>query len=480
MPEYGLASGLAADAHFGDRINQLRYHEEMSQRAQQMAEAKTKLLADSLDFQNASNSHDAPIIKEFSKNQIAKIGQYVRDNPDYTTNVNKMAQLNLLKRELKDNPELTRGMASDAAHKFYLADLQEVAKDPNQHDTEAYNNVQNQWNNYLKFGNQDGEEAFKTQGKKSFLYTKPKDFVDINKNWENIGSKFKDVITQPIKGGRNAYEEVARPESLNAVAQQEYLQNKRQYDVLARKQGIEPLEYIKTGINSNIAKKKDFGDYGLSDALLLQAYKHRQDGLDRNVGPDAYQDAFVNAKEGVVSPEILEQTYSTKPRNIIYNNKGESQIDNTGNRIFYTGVHKWMERKDNQGRPVRQKVVETYTYLSKDDAEKKGIYDGGTFGFGKGISPEWNKQAEVVNVDNNGKPQEVVKVKSLMPVELNSQYAGAFNNEAHVAKSKLAAAHPIEDIDSDIPEASAEEWRKAGWNDEQIKQGLSLGKIKVK
>lgn len=480
MPEIGNITGAAVDMQFADRINQLRYHEQESRRAQQISEAKAKMFADDMDFQNAANSHDAPIIKTNSNAIVAKVGQFIRDNPDYATNTTKLTQLNTLKRELKDNVDLTRGLASDTAYKSYLKDLQEVAKNPQQHDTEAYNDVQNQWNNYLQFGNQDGQEAAQAQGKKSFLYTKPKDFVDLNERWKTIGNGFKDVITKPIKGGRNAYEEVANPKSLDITAQQEYQQNKRQYDLLAQKQGINPIDYIKTGINSNIAKKRDFGDYGLSDALYLQQYKARKDGLDRPVNKSAYQEAFVNAKEGVVSPQILEQTYSTKPKNIIYNNKGENQIDNTGNRIFYTGVHKWIERRDAQGRPVRQKVVEIYSYLPKDDAEQKGIYDGGTFGFGKGISPEWNKQAEIVNVGEGDKQQEVVKVKSLMPVELNEAYAGAFDTEAHLTKSKLMDQSPQESGGGEIPTGTLSDWKSAGWNDEQIKQGISQGKIKVR
>ncbi|MCV6901045.1 hypothetical protein OE165_28835, partial [Escherichia coli] len=67
-------------------------------------------------------------------------------------------QMNLLKRELKDNPDLQRGMASDAAFKQLNADLAEVAKNPEQHDIGAYDALMNQRDNYLKFGHQDGED----------------------------------------------------------------------------------------------------------------------------------------------------------------------------------------------------------------------------------------------------------------------------------------------------------------------------------
>ena len=351
-------------------------------------------------------------------------------------------QLNELKRSLKDNPTLLRGLASDSAYKSYLQDLAEVAKNPQQHDTQAYNDLQGQWQNYLKYGNQAGEEAAKLQGKQAFVYQKPRDFIDINKAFQETGNSFKDLKTKPIKGGRNAYEEFADPTSLRAVATQMYSQNKRQIDIEARKQGLDPLTYIEQGINAHVPKKRDFGDYGLSDALTVAGYKNKLESSGIANPSNAYQDAFVNRQEGVVSPEFLEQTYGSKPKAVIYDNKGQNPLDITGNRIYYTGGHKYVEAG---GR--RQKLVETYTYLPLEVAKEKGIYDDGNWNpfQGEEIVPEWNKNAELIT-QANGKGEDVkmVKVKSFMPVELNSSYAGAFNQQAHIAKSKLMADAPQE------------------------------------
>lgn len=442
MAEIGLINGLSIDGQFDQRINDLRYRDQMNQRAKAVADAKNKLFAEDLNYQNAINSYDQPLIKQEAQNVIKKIGAYVRENPDWETNVDKRIQLNNLKRELKDNPSLHRGLASDNAYKQYLKDLQEVAKNPQQHDSEAYKLINQSWQNYLKYGNQDGEEAAAKEGKKAFLYNKPRDFVDLNKSFQEIGNSFKDLKTRPIKGGRNAYEEFADPNSLRAVAMQNYAQNKRQIDLEAAKKGIDPLAYVEAGINAHIPKKRDFGDYGLSDALTVASYKDKLKSSGVENPSNAYQEAFVNRQEGVVSPEFLEQTYGSKPKAIVFDNKGQNPIDITGNRVYYTGGHRYV---DAGGR--KQKLVETYTYLPLEVAKEKGIYDDGNWNpfQGEEIVPEWNKQAELVTTQNNkGENIKVVKVKSLMPVELNASYAGAFNQQAHIAKSKLMADNPVE------------------------------------
>lgn len=440
MAEYGLNLGLAQSMGFDDKIADLRYNEQMTKRIQEENAAKSKLFTDDLDFNNAANPFDNNLVKTKMQQKVRDLGKFVTENPDWNTNVNKMMLFKLKKRELKDDPDLIRGLAVDNQYKQYLADMQEVAKNPQKHNVVAYDEIGKQFDNYFKTGNRSGDQ---TKGIDPPVYAKPRDFVDINERWMDIGNKFGDKKTKPIKGGRNAYEEYANPETLRRVAEQEYLQNKEQYDIEAGKNGANPIEYIQRGIDAHIPKKRDFGDYGLSDAMTLANYKKRLDGLDREVPPNksAYQEAFVNAKEGVVSPKFLEQTYDSKPRNKIYSNKGDVEFDNTGNRVYYTGAHKWIDGKDG-----RQKVVEVYSYLTPEDAKEKGIYDDGAWNpfQGEEISPAWNKQAELVTAGDGDKAKKMVKVKAFMPVELNESYAGAFDNEVHIAKSKLIGSTPNE------------------------------------
>jgi hypothetical protein len=477
MAEVGLISGLARDLQFDQRIDDLRYRDEAMRRSKAIAESRAKLFSDDLDYQNAVNAHDNPEIKQFAQNQIKKIGSFVRENPDWQTNVDKRMQLNLMKRELKDNPALLRGLASDSAYKQYLQDRTEVAKNPQQHDTQAYQDIDGQWKNYLRYGNQYGEEAAKAQGKQAFVYTKPRDLPDINERYRTIGNSFKDMKTKPIPGGRNSYEEYANPESLRAIAVQEYNQNKRAYDLAYTNKGIDPIKAIETGINAHIPKKRDFGDYGLSDALTVAATKRKWDEMDTKPGQSAYQQAFVNKPEGVVNPNTLEQTYGSKPKHVLYDNKGQSQIDNTGNRVYYTGNHKWV---DVGGK--KQKLVEIYSFLTPEQAKEKGIYEDGAWNPFKGeeIVPEWNKQAELITTqDKDGNDVKTVKVKAFMPVELNESYAGTFNKETHLGKSQLMAQTPNEE-NSNIPTGTVDEFRAARWSDAQIQEGINSGKIRVK
>mgnify|MGYP000443958442 FL=1 len=98
MAEIGLLTGLAQNMGYDQKINDLRWNEQQNQRALAESEGKAKMFADDLDFQNAVNEHDAPLIKEFAKNKINEIGKYVRENPDWIYNIDKRNQLNLMKK----------------------------------------------------------------------------------------------------------------------------------------------------------------------------------------------------------------------------------------------------------------------------------------------------------------------------------------------------------------------------------------------
>lgn len=446
----GTRQGLAVDMQFDDRINDLRYDEIRHKRALGEAESRAKMFAEDLDYQNAANKFDMPRIKQIMNNKITNIGKFYKDNPDVLYNPMKRTQLNLMKKELKDDPDLIRALTTDSNIKALYKDLQEVAKNPQRYNIKAYDSLRQQVANYEKYGNPYGQEAAAKEGLKPFIYEKPRDFVDINDRWIDIGNKFKDVKTRPIKGGRNAYEEYADPNSLNIVAQEEYLQNKEQYDIEAARNGINPIEMIKSGINAHIPKKRDFGDYGLSDQFALLAKKRQYELDDKKAeskGGSSYQESFVKREDGWVPIEGLEQTYGSKPGNyLLYDNKGQQQIDITGSRAYYTGNHRWMDSKDKDGRPHRQKYVETYTYLTPESAAEKGIYSDGWNPFaGEEITPEWNRQAEIVRDRNEkGEEQKMIKVKSWLPVEINEAYAGRFDNTNHIAKSKVMGQQPNE------------------------------------
>jgi hypothetical protein len=445
--EIGLASGLSQDFQYDKRIADARYNEqatqEMRARQQAIAEAKTKLMLDDLQIPTGATEYDQKVLGEITRNKVKELSQITREHPDVLTNLDAQIATKLKKNEIMNNPWTINAATAKGSIDKLKADMAEAKKNPNQWNQKALDEEYAKAMNYSKFGHPTEAWYHDPKDAVAYVYQRPKDFIDINQRWMDIGNKFGDKKTRPIVGGRNAYEEYANPETLRRVAEQEYIQNKDQYDIEAAKHNINPVDYIKMGIDAHIPKKKDFGDYGLNDAITLANYKHRLDGLDRDVAPNksAYQEAFVKAKDGVVNPTFLEQTYGPKPKNEIYSNKQDVKFDNTGNRVYYTGNHKWLEGKNG-----KQKVVEVYSYLTPEEAKQKGIYDDGNWNpfQGEEISPDWNKQAEVVTTGEGDKTKKMIKVKAFMPVELNEAYAGAFDNEVHIAKSKLMGTTPNE------------------------------------
>ncbi len=170
MLEYGLRLGLSADAQYDKRIADLRYNEEANRRAKNEAEAKAKVFADDFNYTNAMNTHDNPLVKQAAQFQIKRIGSFVNNNPDWQTNVQKRAQYQQLIRELKDNPDLQRGLATDESFKK----MNEFAADPKNASltgSTRWQGIEQQKRNYLEFGNQHGKEAALAEGKKAFVFT---------------------------------------------------------------------------------------------------------------------------------------------------------------------------------------------------------------------------------------------------------------------------------------------------------------------
>lgn len=423
--EIGLARGLAQDLQYDQRIADLRYQKQEMDRATAINDAKAKMFSDDMDFQNATNSFDNPRIKEYAKNQIAAIGKFVTENPDWTSNVQKRSQLNLMKRELKDNPELQRGMASDEAFKKLNADLAEVAKNPEAHDEEEYNNLLAQRDNYIKYGNQDGEEAAKQVGTKAFVYTKPRDLRDLNKDWASIGNDFQDKKRASLKGGgRNSYQEYANPESLKIVANQYYSQNKKQIDREAAKVGLDPIVYTMKGIDGHIKKATDYGDYNLSDAMTMKRLSEKPAATQ---GPTTWDVEIKGKESGMENGETIMKVVGPPSNVKVKDNKG-NPIDMTGINFKYTGNHKYVEIPviNNNGKTVmqKQKVFEVYTQVPKEVSRKLGFtYD--PWGLGDNdINDNFagNKGISVVNrEDKDGKSQEFTQIKTWVPVDVKNE-----------------------------------------------------------
>ena len=178
--EFGLRRGLAVDLGSEQRIRDSRFRQQVKRQARIQQENKAKMFADDFEFTNAMNEHDNPLVKDFAQAKIKEIGKFINDNKDWETNVNKRSQYNLLIRELKDNSDLNRGMQSDTNRKAmmeYMAD----GENADLVNSPEFRSVQSEWQNYLKFGNQHGEEFAATEGKQPFVFTPPEEAVDYTK-----------------------------------------------------------------------------------------------------------------------------------------------------------------------------------------------------------------------------------------------------------------------------------------------------------
>jgi len=475
--EIGVTKGLAQSLQYDQRIADARWQDQQLKRAQAENQAELKMFEDDMDYMNAANSFDHNIIKSEADKTIREIGEIVRNNPDFRYNPNVRRQINEKKKYLKSNPHVIRGLSSDDAFKQLNADLAEAAKNPNYHNMQAYQNLLQQKQNYLKTGNQYGDPKL---GPQAFVYTKPRDFINLSKTGEEIGNKFKDMQVVPLKNGRSgAYQTVPKEQSLTMQAEQLYRDNKEQFD--QQYMGQNPIEVAKQLIRSGIESKFDYGNTNLSDQLTVLRAKHAQDLADTKQGQSAYVLTVLNKGQTVTNGEFLGATFGPRPSHFIKNNNGSVKIDNTGDVFNYDGyIADRNYRNDGKYQKDGIKVVTGYVNKPLEWAKENNvIYD--PWGPGDStVSPDWNQKAEVVTDFKDGKPIKYVRIKVDTDVNANdASYQGAFDAQVQTAKQRIDAQSSYIEQPR-VYEGTEQQFKQNGWNDEQIKQGVSQGIIKIK
>lgn len=452
MAEFGINQALAVDMGYDKRINDLRFHEQQNQRALAENQAKQALFVDDLDYKNAANAYDNALIKDYATKAIKEIGSYVRENPDWETNIPKRMQINAMKKSLKDNEHVIRGLASDTAYKNYVGDLQEVAKNPQQHDTGAYDDISNQWNNYLNYGNQGGAEAAAKEGKKAFIYTKPKDFIDLPKALLSAGNSVKDYN---VKKGNNIgeYWTEPKPEEVNAIKKSIYQQNGRQIEVEAAKIGLKTPEeidnWITQGISAGFNKHYSIGDpnAAFENAMKMKEYTQKvgkKEDIGKNYTPF---DNLVDPRNpaGTVPTDLLRKVWSDKPSIQVLGNNG-SKADLTGLDMNYDG--RFVKKN---GLPF----LLGYVKVPLNVAKAKGIISGDDDDIAKGnfsdngarITSDFLGKAafEKGELDDKGNSKSYVKVSYQIPVNPNDITARQmYNTHADVDKLVPASQNPYQ------------------------------------
>lgn len=428
---FGLRSGLGQDLQYEQQINDARYNEQVNKQAQMMAEKKAALFADDFDYNNAMNQQDNPLVKQFAQGKIKEIGAFVNANPDWETNVGKRAQYKQLVRELKDNPDLNRGLMSDANYQAFQKDLAEKSKNPELFDAGAYTEIKNQWDNYLKYGNQYGEEAFAAEGKKPFQYSQPQDWADLNKDGMDYGSKFNDFEIKPLKGGGSgSYQEVPKEESLNTLATDFYQRNKRQMDIRAQQAGFEnPIDYAKSLIKPGIKTKFDYGDIS-GDRQFALALRKANEGKEP-VPSGVWTKDVVNKEASYVNGALLKEALGATPSFQIKNSNGTKFVDMTGKPVDYTGRSVFMGNGKKQG----IKHFEVITRLTPEEARAQGIITD-NYVFDDEVESTWKEKA-VMKTQQNSKGDDVtfIEVRDFIPMDINSSTAqGIYDQKATIDK----------------------------------------------
>lgn len=455
MAEFGINQALAVDMGYDKRVNDLRFHEQQNQRALAENQAKQALFVDDLDYKNAANAYDNALIKDYATKAIKEIGSYVRENPDWETNIPKRMQINAMKKSLKDNEHVIRGLASDTAYKNYVGDLQEVAKNPQQHDTGAYDDISNQWNNYLNYGNQGGAEAAAKEGKKAFIYTKPKDFIDLPKALLSAGNSVKDYN---VKKGNNIgeYWTEPKPEEVNAIKKSIYQQNGRQIEVEAAKLGLKTPEeidnWVTQGISAGFNKHYSIGDpnAAFENGMRIKEFNERQNkpNAKEKAITETYTpfDNLVDPRNtaGTVSPDLLRKIWGDKPNIQVVGNNG-AKADLTGLDMNYDT--RFVKKKGitfllgNVKIPLNEAI-------NKGIVEQKTMFEDDDMSSGvkmnhKVKSDYLGKATIETGTNEKGEPYQYVKMDHQIPVNPNDQTARQmYNVLADVDKLVPASKSP--------------------------------------
>jgi len=469
--DVGLARGLAQSFQYDQRINDQRFYDQQMNRAKEEHLANLKAFEDDTDYMNAANSFDHNLIKGEADKVIREMGQIIRENPDYKYNPDVRRVLNEKKKYLKSNQHVIRGMASDEAFKNLNKDLSEVAKNPAMHNTDAYQDLLKQKENYIKYGNQNGEEAAKKFGAQAFVYTKPRDFVDINDLFSSAGNKFKDLKQEGIKGaGTGAYQEYANPDTLNIVANQLYSQNKIQLDKEAAKYNMNPIDYVKKGVDGFIKKQRHLGDFSLQNAMTLRAMDHRDKLAEIKAkgggnAPTTWETEIKKKENGIENGEVFDQIFGKEQTYNVIGKDGK-HVEVSGYETKHTGQHRYMDVIGSDGKKYKQKFVEVYTDIPESVSKEKG-FTRDPWGAGdnevddnyKGQVSKYTKESK------DGKQIELTRVKTWVPIDVTNQsFRGRYNqmnmaNKFQQAPEENVSVREVEyDSEGNIFDAQTKEF----------------------
>jgi len=426
-----------------NQINDLNFADRAAKENQALAAAKTAMMLQDVDFQNGSNPYDEAIIKKENQALLQDIGRFTRENPDWTTNVDKAAQLKFKKQQFKSSPAVLRSVAYKEAVGEYNKYLQVALKSPTKYNLDQLDAFKQKMDNYNKTGNGDG--LADKEGAKPLVFTPPAEIPDLEDLHRKAGDSMNPTVFSPLNNGRDgAYTGIVDEESLKKKAIELYSQNKDSYDYVYGKNGQEPVGSIMNAMRPYIKSEYHIGDRNpVADALAIESGKARiKAALDaksagKQVDPYAL---LLNDRYTKDDPKDLAATFGTNvpyyftdaTGNIV---KGQGDDFNYEGTIFDKGYN-----KDKKYERTGIKVTPGYVEKPLDWAKEQGFLTKPFWGDPE-VKPEFADRVKIVTgpIGKDGEAPKIVQLKAFNEIAANSpKYALKYNKQFATTKQRDA------------------------------------------
>jgi len=337
-------------------------------------------------------------------------------------------------------------MATDENFKRLNDDLSKVAKNLAMYDSGAYQELLKQKENYIKFGNQNGEEAAKLEGFRPFVYDKPEDFINLSEEGLNIGGKIQQ--RKVLNLGNGGYKEEVDDEILLPAAQDLYNRRKRQIDVTYQPKSYEEAvniakELIRPGIK--LGFKLPEVNMSLQTEMARQRWERQKMELAANQtqGMDAYQQAVLGMRENYIEPGAVSEMIGITPEARIYDAEGVFRGTTAGRKFIPNGSFQQANDvrmgKDGKfglasNKPVG--VVHGYVEMSEQDLDESGYLN----------DPKMEDRIiKMTTEDAKGNPKVVYRIPTQVHFDLYDQSKQVkFNSYIGMTNKQITELNPLQ------------------------------------
>ena len=208
--DFGLYQGLSAKIPYDQMIDQQLELSKVRRQTRVDAENKSKVLTDDMKFATMSSDYLRTQLGEFYTGHMKKMGNYVIENPDLFTNPVKMAQYQMMKHEMIDNPLV----AADMRYKTMSENLTKtLVENPDMANDPDIIRMLDERENYNNYGT-----ITPGKGQKEFVFINPDTKVDllgeIQKHYGQLG--YDDINFVPGDPTGGTYSKVSEDSMYNA------------------------------------------------------------------------------------------------------------------------------------------------------------------------------------------------------------------------------------------------------------------------